>query len=181
MKSKKHPAVFLDRDGTLIEDRGYIDDEHEIVFFENTFDALGILQENYLLFIITNQSGIGKGILSKDKVYNVNKYLVNCFKAKGITIFDTYCCPHVTEDFCWCKKPEPYFLYKAEQDYNIDLSISYMIGDHPEDVYCAENAGATGIYVLTGHGLKHLHEFDEKPIIQADILEAAMYINSKQI
>ncbi|MFC2137779.1 D-glycero-alpha-D-manno-heptose-1,7-bisphosphate 7-phosphatase [Bacteroidota bacterium] len=179
MNRKLHPAVFLDRDGTIVEDNGYIDNELDLVFFENSFKALNILQEKFLLFIVTNQSGIGKGLISKYKVDKVNQYLVDCLKAQGIAIYDIYCCPHTKEDNCWCRKPEPYFLYKAAKEYNLDLSKSFVIGDHPEDVYCAENAGATGIYVLSGHGIRHLLEFKKRPILAEDILQAANMIINK--
>ena len=169
-------AVFLDRDGTIIEDTGYIKSPDEVIYFENAFTALRLLQEEYLLFFFSNQSGIGKGLLKTEEVAKVNDAIVSRLKKASIEIKEVFVCPHTREDNCKCHKPSPFFLYKAAKKYNIDLSRSYLIGDHPGDVFCAENAGAKGIYVLTGHGSKHLDEFVTKPTIGTDILEAAKII-----
>lgn len=169
-------AVFLDRDGTLIEDVGYLKNLDEINFYADVYAALLLLQKAYKLFIVTNQAGVAKGVISFEDVSNVNKAIEDRFRNEGIEITETFVCPHSKDDNCNCRKPKPYFLKEAALKYNIDLSKSYMIGDHPSDVYCAENAGATGIYLFTGHGLKHLHEFREKPICQPGILDAATYI-----
>ncbi|VAX15149.1 D-glycero-beta-D-manno-heptose-1,7-bisphosphate 7-phosphatase [hydrothermal vent metagenome] len=169
-------AIFLDRDGTIIEDVGYIKTTKEVVFFDNTFDALKILQKDYLFFIVTNQSGIAKYLLTIEEVNNVNNYIVEKLNRESIKTTEVFVCPHKKEDNCKCHKPKPYFLLEATKKYNIGLSNSYVIGDHPSDVYCAENAGANGIYILTGHGNKHLNEFVTRPINKNDILEAANYI-----
>lgn len=172
----KQKAIFLDRDGTIIEDLGCLKRTSQISFYSGTFKALILLQKEFLLFIVTNQEGIAKGMASYDEVRAVNMAIEDRLKSEGVKIAKTYVCPHSKEDGCHCRKPNPYFLKKAANDFNIDLSKSYMIGDHPSDVYCAENAGATGIYLFTGHGLKHLHEFDRKPECSPDILDAADYI-----
>jgi D-glycero-D-manno-heptose 1,7-bisphosphate phosphatase len=172
-------AIFLDRDGTLIEDVGHIKHPRQIYFFPDVFRALNSLPKEFLLFIITNQTGIAKGQLKTEEVNEVNEALVNRFREESIIIQDVFVCPHAKEDNCSCRKPNPYFLLKSAEKYNLDLTNSYMIGDHPEDVYCAEKAGLTGIYLLTGHGLRHLHEFSTSPLIRANILDAANYINSK--
>jgi D-glycero-D-manno-heptose 1,7-bisphosphate phosphatase len=171
-------AVFLDRDGTLIEDVGFLNDPRDIIFFGGVFSALLLLQKYYQLFIVTNQTGVAKGYLSLQEVVAVNKAVEDRFSKEGIVITETYVCPHSAEDNCLCRKPKPHFLLQAAGKYNIDLSKSFMIGDHPGDIYCAENAGSTGIYLFTGHGLKHLHEFDKKPICRPGILDAAKYIMS---
>ncbi|ARN56044.1 D-glycero-alpha-D-manno-heptose-1,7-bisphosphate 7-phosphatase [Sedimentisphaera salicampi] len=166
-------AVFLDRDGTLIEDRGHLSSPEEVVFFEETFDALIKLQVSFKLFIITYQSGIGKGLLGQRDVESVNAYVNNTLLEKGIKITDTYVCPHKNEDFCSCKKPNPFFLWKSAADYGINILESYSVGDHPSDYHLAEDAGGKGIYVLTGHGIKHLNELPENALTVKDIGEAA--------
>lgn len=172
----KHPAIFLDRDGTLIDDVGYIQHSSEVSFYPFTFEALSLLQEHFLLFIITNQSGIAKGITTESEVSAVNNYIVNALKEQCIDIYEVFCCPHNTEDYCECKKPKTYFIDKAQQLYNIDLSRSFIIGDHPSDIQCGLNAGISPIYLLTGHGQKHLNEIDADTVICSDILEASKYI-----
>lgn len=174
----KHPAIFLDRDGTIIKENGYIDKTLNVEFFPYTYKSLELLQKHFLLFIITNQSGISRGLISESDVQEVNKYITETLKTKGITIFDTFYCPHRNEDNCNCKKPGPYFLYKAAQLYNLDLMKSYMIGDHPSDVECGINAGVTPIYLLSGHGKKHKDELIFNSKICNNLSDASKYIIS---
>lgn len=172
----KHPAVFLDRDGTIIEDRGYIKNTSDINVFHYSFEALELLQENYLLFIISNQSGVGKGIISVDDVSRVNHHLIELLKSRGIAIYDIFICPHTTEDNCACKKPGTYFIQEAEKKYNLNLSKSFIIGDHPSDVECGINSGVSPIYLLSGHGEKHRDELTLEVPVYTDLLDAAKSI-----
>lgn len=172
----KHPAVFLDRDGTLIDDVGYIKQSSEVCFYPFTFEALSLLQEHFLLFIITNQSGIAKGITTENEVSDVNNYIIKTLKEHDVVIYDVFYCPHKTEDNCECKKPKTYFIDKAHQLYNIDLSRSFIIGDHPSDIQCGLNSGITPIYLLTGHGQKHQNEIGQETVICLNLLEASKYI-----
>jgi D-glycero-D-manno-heptose 1,7-bisphosphate phosphatase len=169
-------AIFLDRDGTIIEDAGYIKDPADVIFFPESFEALNMLQENYLLIIITNQSGISRGLTTASEVREVNDYLVQVLKQKNILISDIFFCPHQTEDNCNCKKPNPYFINKAAETYNISLPESYIIGDHPSDIYCGINAGVNPVYLLSGHGRKHRNELDVDVKICDNIRDAAWYI-----
>lgn len=152
------PAVFLDRDGTLIEDRGHLSDPSQAVFYSETLHALRRLQSHFLLFIVTNQNGVSRGILRTEDANRVNAHVVQRLKDEGVAIREVYCCPHIREDGCACIKPKPYFLIKAAQDHSVDLSRSFVVGDHPADVELAVNAGGRGIYVLSGHGGKHRNE-----------------------
>ena len=174
----KYPAIFLDRDGTIINDYGYIKQASEVQFYPFTFKALDLLQEHFLIFIITNQSGIAKGLVTVKEVEEVNNYILNTLKERGIAIYDVFCCPHKSDDNCICKKPKTYFIEKACQLYNIDLNQSFIIGDHPSDVQCGINAGITPIYVLTGHGDKHKNQIRKETIIFNNILEATKYLTS---
>lgn len=174
----RHPAIFLDRDGTIIEDNDYINNTSDVVFFPYTFKVLELLQKHFLLFVITNQSGISKGLISESDVQEVNKYITETLKTKGITIFDTFYCPHKNEDNCICKKPKPYFLNKAAQLYNVDLTKSFIIGDHPSDVECGVNSGVTPIYLLSGHGNKHRDELIFNSKICNNLSDASKFIMS---
>jgi histidinol-phosphate phosphatase family protein len=171
----KQPAIFLDRDGTLIEDVGFLRDVAEVHFFAHTFSALRGLA-NFVLFIVTNQSGIALGRIASEEARAVNDYVVRCLAAKGIQIRAVYCCPHQRADQCQCIKPKPYFLKLAERDHGIDLSRSFVIGDHPSDVELAHAVGANAIYVLTGHGAKHQAELQVPAGVVADIAAAAELI-----
>ncbi len=172
----KHPAIFLDRDGTLIDDVGYIKQSSEVSFYPFTFEALSRLKEHFLFFIITNQSGIGKGVTTEKEVSEVNEFILKILEQQEIVIADIFCCPHITEDNCDCKKPKTYFIEKAVQMYNIDLSRSFIIGDHPSDVQCGLNAGITPIYVLTGHGQMHRDELSDGVVVCSNLLEASKHI-----
>jgi len=174
----KHPAVFLDRDGTLIEDRGTIKHTSDVVFYPFTNEALALLQDTFLLFIITNQSGIAKGLITEKEVSAIHKHIINTLKEEEIAIYDVFCCPHKNEDNCDCKKPKTGLIEKARQMYNIDLNRSYIIGDHPSDVQCGNNAGMTPVYLLTGHGNEHKNEIAGETLICDNLLAAAKYITS---
>lgn len=168
----KSPAVFLDRDGTLIEDAGFLRSIAEIDFYPQTFSALRRLGE-YILFIVTNQSGIAQGHIRAEEARAVNDYVVQRLGEEGAAIRTVYCCPHQRTDACACMKPKPYFLRVAEREHEIDLARSFVIGDHPSDMELAHAAGARGIYVLTGHGLKHRAELQVAATVVADIAAAA--------
>lgn len=167
------PAVFLDRDGTLIEDRGYLRTPGEVVFYPATVKALLRLQPYFRLFIVTNQSGVSQGVATLAEVQSVNNHVVACLRAAGVVIDAVYCCPHKRSDDCPCIKPKPYFIECAAREHGIDVRRSFAVGDHPHDVAFARDAGATGIFVLTGHGLKHRGELAADAIVVADISGAA--------
>ncbi|MDZ7724496.1 MAG: HAD-IIIA family hydrolase [candidate division KSB1 bacterium] len=174
------PAVFLDRDGTLIEDHGFLHDPAQVEFFPDTVAALRCLLPYFDLFIVTNQSGVGKGLISLTDVERINTHVTRYLEEHGILLQETYVCPHDRSENCECIKPKPFFLQKAADDYGIDLSRSWTIGDHPHDVEFGINAGADGIYVLTGHGEKHRRELDGNTIVVNGIKEAVAYILDKK-
>ncbi len=170
------PAIFLDRDGTIIEDRGNLWSPSQAVFFDDTIPALQRLQKHYLLFIVTNQPGVAKGELTAQEVNRVNESILSLLACANIQIVATFICPHEQADGCLCRKPNPYFLLKAASEHGVDLEHSFVIGDHPSDMQCAWNAGAKGIYVLTGHGGKHFNELRHGDRIVSGILEATDWI-----
>ena len=172
------PAIFLDRDGTLIEDRGHLRSPSEVVFFPSTMGALRRLHERFLLFIVTHQPGVAEGVISIHDVERVNAHVVARLAEMGVQISATYVCPHKRADRCACIKPKPYFLHKATGEYRVDLRRSFVVGDHPHDVQLARNAGAQGVYVRTGHGAKHLDELSGSELVARDIAEAAEWILS---
>lgn len=172
-------AIFLDRDGTIIKDNGHIGDIKQVEFYPYTFECLRNLQDKYSLFIITNQPGIAKGIIKKQQVENVNSYIYEILIAEGIKINEIYYCPHQQNDNCKCRKPKTYFLIKAQKKYSLNLKKSFVIGDHPSDVQLAINSGATGIYILKGHGKKHYSELSQlstKIIVKQNLKSATKFI-----
>jgi D-glycero-D-manno-heptose 1,7-bisphosphate phosphatase len=171
-------AVFLDRDGTIIEDHGHLRDPSDVVFFPETFEALQKLRDYFLLFIVTNQVGVAEGIITHGDVERINRCVVTTLAEKEIVVTDVYTCPHSRADNCPCIKPKPFFLRKAAKHYDIDLSASFTVGDHPHDIQLAQNAGAHGIYVLSGHGRKHWTQISDDTEVVTGIKQAAEKIIS---
>ncbi|HPX05640.1 MAG TPA: HAD family hydrolase [Tenuifilaceae bacterium] len=174
----KSAAIFLDRDGTLVEDVGFISNPSQVMFFPFTVEALKMLQPHFRLFIVTNQSGIAKGNVTVDEVERVNAFIEEHLRNQGVTIEQTYYCPHNAEDGCSCKKPSPYFINKAVSLFDIDLSQSFMVGDHPSDVEFGRNAGVKSVYLLSGHGQKHREELKGDETVLGNILDASHFILS---
>lgn len=170
------PAVFLDRDGTLIEDVGFIRHADGIQLFPHTVQALQKLQLHYLLFVITNQSGIADGALTLDEAETVNRALENSLQRHGVTFADWYICPHNAKDRCNCRKPQTAFLTRAATEHHVDLTRSFIVGDHPHDAATGQALGVRGLYLLTGHGQKHRTELPDSVPVFPGLGEAADWI-----
>lgn len=168
-------AVFMDRDGTIIEDKGYLKSPEDVAFYPNAVEAMIMLQENFDLFIVTNQNGISKGLITMENVKVVNAHILEFLEENGIKIRDVFVCPHKREEGCECIKPKPYFANLAAKNHGISLENSFSMGDHPHDMEFGINFGGSGLFVLTGHGTKHKDEIKYKSLIFKDILEAAKY------
>jgi D-glycero-D-manno-heptose 1,7-bisphosphate phosphatase len=174
---KRKAAVFLDRDGTLIEDVGFLKDPGKIDLFPDTIESLKrLLQHDYLLFVITNQSGVADGFLTHFEVDEVNSALARMLAKEQIIIAAWHVCPHNKFDDCECRKPGTAFLEKAAVDYDIDLSRSFVVGDHPHDAVTGEKLGVTGVYLLTGHGEKHRDELPDGKHVFKSLSAAADWI-----
>ena len=142
-------AVFIDRDGTIMEDRDYCSNPSEVKLFPGALEALRRLKSNgFKLIIITNQSGIGRGLLTLEQYRTVESEVV---QQLGTGLVDgTYFCPHVPGQNCNCRKPAPGMVLQAAREHQINLSRSFLIGDKETDVECGLNAGVHVIRVETG-------------------------------
>jgi D,D-heptose 1,7-bisphosphate phosphatase len=139
------PGIFLDRDGTVIDDTGYIGDPDLVHFLPGVFPALRRFQDaGYRLVFISNQSGIGRGVITQQQYEVVAQRIADDLGQQGIRIA-MYYCPHSPDDRCLCRKPNAYLLAHAAQDLDIDLSRSYMIGDRLTDVEAGAAAGCKTI------------------------------------
>jgi D-glycero-D-manno-heptose 1,7-bisphosphate phosphatase len=153
-----HKAIFLDRDGTIIEDAGYLSRIEDIKFFPYSFEALFLLQKaGFMLFLVSNQSGIGKGKFTAERMLEVHSEVERQLQEQGINITGFYFCPHhpkaaVPEyrQNCSCRKPEPGLLLKAAREHQIDLTKSFMIGDKISDPQSGKRAGCRSILVMSG-------------------------------
>jgi D-glycero-D-manno-heptose 1,7-bisphosphate phosphatase len=175
-------AIFLDRDGTLNYDPGYVYKVEDFELLPGVVEGLRLLRREFLFFIITNQSGIGKGLYKYNDFQKFNNHLVTHLKKEGIEIQETFCCPHTAEENCDCRKPKIKSIKYLSNKYDVDLEKSWMIGDHPSDVLLGLNVNSKAIYLLTGHGEKHKHELKEKNIkptyIAEDFLDAIHFIQN---
>jgi len=148
------PAVFLDRDGVIVENRSdYIKSWEEVHFLPGVFEALRRLgQSKYALVLVTNQSAVGRGIISLKQAMEINRRVVAEIEAHGGRIDASYLCPHHPAEGCSCRKPAPGMLFRAVEDLGLDLEHSYLVGDAVTDIQAARAAGVQGILVLTGRG-----------------------------
>ena len=161
----KKKAIILDRDGVLIEDKNYSYKIEDLEVLPGVIEGLKQLQEKYVFFIVTNQSGIGKGYYTLEDFHKYNNHLISILNEENIKIEKTFFCPHVKEDNCDCRKPNPKFIKEITNQWDIDLESSWMIGDHPSDIQFGINGGYKTIYMITGHGKKHLRDLEVKGII----------------
>ncbi|GAB4320251.1 MAG: hypothetical protein Kow0069_24170 [Promethearchaeota archaeon] len=158
------PAVFLDRDGTLIEDPSFAFRPEQYELLPGVLDGLKALQERFLLFVITNQAGIGRGYYSVADFWSYHQLLLDDLERAGVELAATRFCPHRREDGCTCRKPSPRFIFELAAEWDVDVGASWVVGDHPSDVRLGKNAGCRTIYLLTGHGAEHLEQLrDEGP------------------
>lgn len=147
-------AIFLDRDGTINVDFGYVYKTEDLKFLPGVIEALQIFQElGYLLIIITNQSGIGRGYFTLEDAGIFNQAMSQELKKHGITISNFFTCPHAPEEKCECRKPSPYLVTEAIKQYNIIPDESYMFGDKKSDVECGENSGVKSFLITPEHSL----------------------------
>jgi D,D-heptose 1,7-bisphosphate phosphatase len=143
------PAVFFDRDGTLIIDTGYLSSPDEVKLLPGATQLLlNLRAAGYLLVVISNQSGIGRGWITEDQARSVDSRFRALLFARGVTLDAIYYCPHVPEVNCDCRKPNPGLLRRAAAEIGIDLPRSYMVGDRVSDCEAGEAAGCRPILLV---------------------------------
>lgn len=167
-------AVIMDRDGVLVEDPGYVHKIGDFRLVDNAAEGLKLLK-GYKLFIITNQSGIGRGFYTPEDFNNFNAHMINELKKRGIKIEKTYFCPHKPEDSCRCRKPKTKFLKTIEKEFGINLKNSFVVGDKKNDIEMGRSEGCKTVLVLTGHGAKSKNEANPDYFAE-DLLDAAQWI-----
>ncbi len=154
-----HPAIFLDRDGVIIENRkDYVRHWSQVKILPKAIKALsGSLIKKYKIIIVTNQSAVGRNLISFKTAREINESLASTITQMGGNVDGIYTCPHVPQDECTCRKPQPGLLLQAAQELSLDLGASWMIGDAWSDLLAGQAAGVRGtILVKTGRGAKQL-------------------------
>ena len=170
--STKLPAVFIDRDGTLIEEVNFLSRVDDLRVFDFTHAAVKDLkQAGYLVIVVTNQSGIGRGIFDEASMHAIHDQ-IQAQLAGAIDAF--YFCPHLPCDGCECRKPGPGMINAACEDFEIDLPRSWMIGDKKIDVETGHYAGIRNALVMTGYGRSHQAKLEHLPNVVADNLLAVV-------
>jgi D-glycero-D-manno-heptose 1,7-bisphosphate phosphatase len=155
MSPALHPALFLDRDGVLIENRDeYVLSWTDVVILPGALEALARVSHSlYKVVIVTNQSAIGRGLLSASMADEINYRLLKKIRAAGGRIDGIFMCPHSPEEACSCRKPQPGLLFQAAQALSLDLKRSILIGDALSDIIAGRSAGITQtVLVQTGRG-----------------------------
>ena len=186
-------AIFLDRDGTICEEVGYVNHLSRSRLLPNSLEAIGLINQAGLLAVVTtNQSGVARGYFSQDLVESVHAKLQASVTGAGARLDAIYYCPHHPTEgtppwraVCECRKPEPGMILRAAREHGIDLSRSFVVGDSVADIEAGASAGVPGILVKTGYGrglLEHQrHRFKTEPVHTADdLLEAVRFILSRR-
>lgn len=148
------PAVFVDRDGTLMEEVNYCREASEVRVFEGVREGLARLRaRGFRVFLVTNQSGIARGIITPSEYESVHKRLLELLGPGALD--GAYMCPDGPGTPSFRRKPEPGMLLEAAAEWNLSLEQSWIVGDKDVDIGCGRNAGVRGILVRTGHGAEH--------------------------
>jgi D-glycero-D-manno-heptose 1,7-bisphosphate phosphatase len=163
------PAVFLDRDGTLIEEVSYLDRLERVVFYPFSVDAVRLLnQAGFVVVVATNQSGVARGLLDEGFIAQAHAAISERMHEGGARIDAYYYCPHHPEAgrppyraACECRKPAPGMLRRAAADLDLDLARSVSIGDRLQDLEAGRAAGGRGVLVRTGYGRRTEAEFPD--------------------
>ena len=155
-------AIFLDRDGVINEDSGYVSRIENFRFIDGVFEALkGFKKLGFFFFFFTNQSGIGRGFYSLEDFENLNKFMLDEFAKNAVFIDKVYFCPHSPEFGCECRKPRAGMILQAINEFKIDPKNSVLIGDKPSDTEAAKNANLANAYQIGIDGA-NLYEIYEK-------------------
>jgi len=169
-------TIFLDRDGVINKEKNYLFKISEFEFIDGIFDACRyFISINFNIIVITNQSGIERGLYTEIDFNKLNIWMINEFKKNNVEILDVFHCPHVTTSNCNCRKPKPGMLLEAQIKHEIDLSKSWMIGDKESDIKAAKSAGINKTILLrSGHKVDE--NFSDALFIKNSIIETVQII-----
>lgn len=166
------PAIFLDRDGVLNENRpDHVKTWSEFQFLPRSLAALSTLAEfPHPIVTVTNQAIINRGIASFDTVDNIHRHMLSQIERAAGRIDRIYCCPHAADEACTCRKPEPGLLFRASHELGLDLGRSVFVGDAASDIIAGQRAGCATVLVLTGRGEETYAELLNNPFVSPDAI-----------
>lgn len=176
---KLHKAIFLDRDGTLCEEVNYLSRPADLRLYDFSADAVKLLRnKGFLIIVITNQSGIGRGFFDEKTLHLIHQKLTADLASQGTKLDAIYFCPHISADQCVCRKPKTGLIEEALEDFSIDPANSWMIGDKASDIETGFNAGMHTALVLTGYGRSESEKLSRPAeLIGQNLFEIAQKIN----
>ncbi len=162
-------AVFLDRDGTIIKDMVYLSDPERLRFLKGSIEGLKALtRAGYLLFIVTNQSGVSRGYLSLDRLHRIHRLMDQYLRREGIQIKEYAYCPHHPNERCRCRKPETFMIRRILKNYpEINLSRSFMVGDKITDVELGKRMGMKTILITDNTDNSGIADFTARNLEEA--------------
>lgn len=167
----KRPAIFIDRDGTLIEEVNFLSRVEDLRLFDFTKSSIQNLKNaGFLVIVVTNQSGIGRGIYTEADMHRIHEQ-IQIELDNGVDGF--YFCPHLPTEGCECRKPSLGMINSAQADFEIDMERSWMIGDKRLDIETGSNAKLRTAMVLTGYGKQHKTKLEHSPTLFAKDFGAA--------
>jgi D-glycero-D-manno-heptose 1,7-bisphosphate phosphatase len=168
-------AIFLDRDGTIVHDAGYPRSPDQIRFLPDAAESMVRLKAlGYKLVLVSNQSGVGRGILTIEEVETVHDHVVSCLEEMGVRLDGSYYCTHAPEEECSCRKPSPEMLLRASRELEIDPVFSFMVGDTDSDVEAGKRAGCRTI--LLSHVPALRKSVSEPDYVACDWSQILVYI-----
>jgi histidinol-phosphate phosphatase family protein len=180
-RTPHHRAVFLDRDGTIVQDVGYLTHPSQLELLSGAVEGIRLLQEQFLIVVVSNQSPIARGLLSVDTLHVIHQSLVTTLQSQRALLDAIYACPHRPEDGCSCRKPEPGMLVQASRDLGIDLSSSYMVGDKGSDILAGQRVGVAATVLIPSHQTESPLDPTITPAFVADDLcKASKFILNHQ-
>ena len=177
---RKYECIFLDRDGTINLDPGYISSVRDVKFYDYTFKALKLLKPLTKSFIIiTNQSGVSRGIIKEEKLIEINSFIHSKFLENNLNLLDIYFCTDLPGNDSTFRKPEVGMFLQASIEHNIDLTRCIMIGDSYKDIVPANKLGMSSLFVLSGNGKKDLHKFNDS--FKPDNIAKDLFLGAKDL
>ena len=160
-------VIFLDRDGVINEDYGYVHEIENFVFKDGILSLLIYLKKKgFLFYIITNQSGISRGLFDLNDYNEINEFMMNKLKQNGIGVLGVSFCPHLPKDNCECRKPKPKMVNEVILKFEIDRKLSWFIGDKDTDIECSINAGISNTIKIGKKTKNNIETFNVKNIIE---------------
>ena len=179
--ANKYPAVFLDRDGVVNKEVGYITSIEQVEIYDFAREAIDMFHDaGWKVIIVTNQSAIAKGMLTEIKLNEIHKYFIEC-----LNVDDIFYCPHyppVDEEimpyniYCNCRKPAPGMIIEAAKKHNIDLKKSYLIGERESDILAGKNAQVSTVLVKTGYGSEWIDNEIKPDYVFENLKEFALFL-----